>query len=268
MAPTPKHVGHLVSSSRSPFQTQRITGNTLSPDMTSYSSSSFSGPSSPISPSVIARTDRKCPSGPRSPRSEARYQLSSNTRRENGSKVRCLDPPREPSLPDRMGSLAGPRKSPRPAGVSMTGLFPTQTVRESRSSKVRRKCADDSGSPSSTPPREARAMPSNLSQQPSLAFQAHHRHHEPTAAEYTNRRLLHGQLQVPTSPGLVSPALPLALSSRSSSLSSPPPRRPLRRAAVASSPLAYSLDERRVRFPATPSGSSTPKSSLRPRSVR
>lgn len=236
--------------------------------MASYSSSSFSGPSSPVSPSPVAQTVRKQLSGPRSPRAYTGYQPSSNTRRENGSKVRCSDPGSVRCLPDRTGTSAAPRKYPRGvAAASMSGLFPIQTGRESRSGRMRRKSADDSGSPSSTPPREAPGRAGVISKfSQDSSFQAHQPQHESSsAAEHTNRRLQQGRLQVARPLQPASPLLPLPLPAYLSSPATPLPRRPSHHRRAAPS-VAHSLDDRRVHF--SSSGSLTPQTSPRPQSVR
>lgn len=252
------------------FELSESRGRRYHTEMSSYSSS-FSGPSSPVFASVVPQTARGHSRGPRSLRAGSSYQHSSHPGGENGSRTRYFDQREGPHSPDRITS----RKSPRAAVVSNAGLFPIQTDRKSHSTrpKVRSNSPSDSGSPTSSPSRKAlgsAGVTSTFSQR--AGFQAHQRHHEPTAAEYTNRRLLLGQqIQVARSSPARS-ALPLPLSSFSPPSTPPPRRSPQhRRAALASppdslpSPLSTPASQR-VRFPT--SGLSTPPSSARSRSSR
>ena len=280
---TRKCTSGLVCYPRWQLQLSESRGDDYRRDMTSPSSSSFSGPWSPVSPSAVAQTDRKQGlSGPRSGRAYAGYQPSSDPRRENGSKVRCSDVGREACLRDRTGRPAAPREHPREgAKGAMTGLFPIEMGRESRSSRGGRQSADDSGSPCSRTLHEAPGRASVTwpfsHDSDAAVFQAHQRHqHESSAAEYTNRRLHHAQLQVASESEPVQPVLPLLPLLPPPPTLLPPRRLPPpsqkysqqhhhhhRRAAPS---LAYSLDDRRVHVPS--SGSLTPQRSPRPRSVR
>ena len=228
--------------------------------MASLTSSSFSGPSSPAF-SVIA--DRTQIQGPRSPRGY--NQKTSHLTSEDKSKVRQLRLGQSPCTSHERGTLAPCRVSPRTGRVSTAG--PSGRKSRSPRAKVRSNIsADDSGSPTSASPSRETPVTSKFS--PHAGFQAHHGHHESSAAEHTNRRLFCGQqIQVarssPGSPALSPLALPLHSQSHTS-LASPSPRVPSRQRRSLHG--ASTTEPPPVRFPT--SGPSTPPFRARPLSSR
>jgi hypothetical protein len=222
--------------------------------MASPTSSSLSGSSSPPPSTIVVRSISPAP---RPPQARTSHSHTSRLTSEDEHKGRLG--------PDESAPLA-PCRSPRNTHVSTAGLFPIGTDRKSHSSRPKVRSiysSNDSGSPISVSPSH-RVTTSKFS--PHAGFQAHQSHHEFSAAEFTNRRLLNRpQIQVPRLSSVSSALSPLPLASLLPP-ATPPPRFPSKQRRSLSQHCSSSLESPQVLFPA--SGPPTPSPCTRPLSTR
>lgn len=177
--------------------------------MTSFSSSSLPGLSSPQTSRYVARTESTVKATPRSPRtSSSPRQHLRHTSSQSGSKLRVLDLDEEPCLSHRESRKC--LKCQRDRHAPTPGLSPIQSGRNISSSRQKvRTRVHESGSPCSSY-NEAPQVDSEGRLQMARS-QAHQRPNQLLfEAKHTNRRLASGkQVQVAALASPESPVYPL-----------------------------------------------------------